>query len=163
MLCAGPAAVEMRTALAEVDRDLLRRWDLEIAVRTRINTGEVVAGAPGTPQTLITGDAVVVAKRLEGPPRPTRSSLAKSTYRLVRESVVAEPLGSIEAKGKSKLSAWRLLKVQDGDGTALRLDSPLVGRAGDLRALEGSSSSPKRSGPAASSPSLGPPGSASPG
>ena len=132
------AAVEMRTALAEVNRDLLRQWDLEIAVRTGINTGEVVAGAPGTPQTLITGDAVVVAKRLEESAEADEIQLGESTYRLVRESVVAEPLGSIEAKGKSKLSAWRLLEVQDGDGTALRLDSPLVGRAGDLRALEGS-------------------------
>ncbi len=130
------AAVEMRTALAEVNRDLLRQWDLEIAVRTGINTGEVVAGAPGTPQTLITGDAVVVAKRLEESAGADEIQLGESTYQLVRESVVAEPLGSIEAKGKSRLSAWRLLEVQDGDRTALRLDSPLVGRAGDLRALE---------------------------
>jgi class 3 adenylate cyclase len=132
------AAAEMRAALTQVNRDLRREWGLEIAVRTGINTGEVVAGAPGTSQTLITGDAVVVAKRLEESAGPDEIQLGESTYRLVREAVVAEPLGSIQAKGKSELPAWRLLEVQSGDGTALRLDSPLIGRAGDLRALEGS-------------------------
>jgi class 3 adenylate cyclase len=132
------AAAEMRTALAEVNRDLRRDWDLEIAVRTGINTGEVVAGAPGTSQTLITGDAVVVAKRLEESAGPDEIQLGEGTYRLVREAVDAEPLGSIEAKGKPKLPAWRLLEVHGADATALRLDSPLVGRAGDLRALESS-------------------------
>src|SRR6059058_6160504 len=58
------AAAEMRTALDDVNRVLRRDWDLEISVRTGINTGEVVAGEPGSP-TLVTGDAVVVAKRLE--------------------------------------------------------------------------------------------------
>jgi len=130
------AAVEMRTALAEVNNDLRRQWELEIAVRTGINTGEVVAGAPGTPQTLITGDAVVVAKRLEESAAADEILLGQSTYRLVREAVAAEPLGSIEAKGKSKLPAWRLLEVHGGDAIALRLDSPLVGRADDLRSLE---------------------------
>jgi class 3 adenylate cyclase/tetratricopeptide (TPR) repeat protein len=132
------AAVEMRTALEEVNRALRREWELEIAVRTGINTGEVVAGAPGTMQTLITGDAVVVAKRLEESAGPDEIQLGESTYRLVREAVVAEPLGPIDAKGKPQLAAWRLLEVQDGDGTVLRLDSPLVGRAGDLRALQSS-------------------------
>ena len=132
------AAAEMRTALAEVNRDLRREWDLEIAVRTGVNTGEVVAGAPGSSQTLVTGDAVVIAKRLEESAGPDEIQLGESTYRLVREAVVAEPLGSIEAKGKPELAAWRLVEVQAGDGTALRLDSPLVGRASDLRALESS-------------------------
>jgi class 3 adenylate cyclase/tetratricopeptide (TPR) repeat protein len=132
------AAVEMRTELEEVNRALRRDWELEIAVRTGINTGEVVAGAPGTMQTLITGDAVVVAKRLEESAGPDEIQLGETTYRLVREAVVAEPLGSIEAKGKPQLAAWRLLEVQGVDGAGLRLDSPLVGRAGDLRALESS-------------------------
>jgi class 3 adenylate cyclase len=132
------AAVEMRTALEEVNRALRRDWELEIAVRTGINTGEVVAGAPGTMQTLITGDAVVVAKRLEESAGPDEIQLGESTYRLVREAVVAEPLGSIEAKGKPQLPAWRLLELQDGDGTSVRLDSPLVGRAADLHALQSS-------------------------
>jgi class 3 adenylate cyclase len=130
------AAVEMRTALEEVNRALRREWELEIAVRTGINTGEVVAGAPGTMQTLITGDAVVIAKRLEESAGPDEIQLGESTYRLVREAVVAEPLEPVVAKGKGELAAWRLLEVGVAEPTPLRLDSPLVGRTIDLAALQ---------------------------
>src|SRR5919201_776366 len=74
------AAAEMRAALAEVNGELRRDWDLEIAVRTGVNTGEVVARDPGGP-TLVTGDAVVVAKRLEETAAPNEIRLGESTYR----------------------------------------------------------------------------------
>ena len=132
------AALEMQEAVAELNRGLRRDWDLELSIRTGVNTGEVVAGEAETAQTLVTGDAVVVAKRLEESAGADEIQLGESTYRLVREAVVAEALGAIEAKGKPGLPAWRLLEMQDWDGTAVRLDSPLVGRAADLKALTGS-------------------------
>jgi class 3 adenylate cyclase/tetratricopeptide (TPR) repeat protein len=129
------AAAEMRAALAEVNGDLRRGWGLEIAMRTGVNTGEVVAGDAGTP-TLVTGDAVVVAKRLEETAGPNEIRLGANTYRLVREAVTAEPLEPVSPKGKGGIPAWRLLEVGDVEGTSVRLDSPLVGRTIDLAALE---------------------------
>jgi class 3 adenylate cyclase len=129
------AAAEMGPALTELNEALRREWDLEIAVRTGVNTGEVIAGEPGAP-TLVTGDAVVVAKRLEETAEPNEIQLGETTYRLVREAVVAEPLEPVAAKGKSRLRAWRLVEVSTSEAMPLRLDSPLVGRQIDLAALE---------------------------
>jgi predicted ATPase/class 3 adenylate cyclase len=131
------AASEMREALAQVNIDLRREWNLEIAIRTGVNTGEVVAGEPGAAQTLVTGDAVVVAKRLEETAAAGEILLGESTYRLVQDAVLAEPCGPISAKGKPAIHASRLLAIVRGaEVTPLRLDSPLVGRDLDLAALE---------------------------
>ena len=40
------AATEMRTALGDLNGELRRDFDVELSVRTGINTGEVVAGDP---------------------------------------------------------------------------------------------------------------------
>ena len=131
------AALEMQEAVAELNRDLGRDWDLELSIRTGVNTGEVVAGESETAQNLVTGDAVVVAKRLEETATAGEIRLGDGTYRLVREMVEAEPLGPVKGKGKPAIPAWSLVGLVHGDGAApLRLDSPLVGREHDLAALE---------------------------
>ena len=38
------AATEMRTALADLNRELRRDFDIELSIRTGVNTGEVMAG-----------------------------------------------------------------------------------------------------------------------
>jgi class 3 adenylate cyclase len=129
------ASAEMRSALAGLNDELQRDWDVEIAVRTGVNTGEVVAGEPGAP-TLVTGDAVVVAKRLEETAGPNEIQLGESTYQLVREAVSAAGRGTVTAKGKDAIPVWSLVEVSESDGTTVRLDSPLVGRSLDLAALQ---------------------------
>src|SRR6478735_5130796 len=57
------AADEMLAALATLNKELERDHALSLTVRIGVNTGEVVAGE--TEQTLVTGDAVNVAARLE--------------------------------------------------------------------------------------------------
>jgi class 3 adenylate cyclase len=59
------AASDMRERLVIVNQELERDFGVRIQVRTGINTGEVVAGDPAGAQTLVTGDAVNVAARLE--------------------------------------------------------------------------------------------------
>src|SRR5215210_2859292 len=59
------AAVEMRTALEELNEQLERRWGVRLRVRTGVNTGEVIAGDPARGHGFVTGDAVNVAARLE--------------------------------------------------------------------------------------------------
>src|ERR1700745_1633610 len=80
------AAWEMRTAVPA----------LGLAARIGVNTGEVVAGEGDT---LVTGDAVNVAARLEQSAAPGDVLFGAETRQLVRDAVHVEPV-RIEAKGK---------------------------------------------------------------
>ena len=64
------AATEMQRRLAELNEELRETWGVELACRIGINTGEVVAGDPGTGSTFVTGDAVNLGKRLEQAANP---------------------------------------------------------------------------------------------
>ena len=129
------AAVEMREALKALNKELERDHGVSLAARIGVNTGEVVAG--DQPDTLVTGDAVNVAARLEQAAEPGTVLIGEETLRLVRDAVVGEPVPSLEVKGKSEpLVAFRLVEVTAGvAGFARRLDSPMVGRERELARL----------------------------
>jgi tetratricopeptide (TPR) repeat protein len=106
---------------------------VELDVRIGVNTGEVVTG---TGDTLVTGDAVNVAARLEQAAAPGEVLIGASTYRLVRDAVDAELLAPIEAKGKSQpLTGYRLRSLTGDVGFRRRLDAALVGRDREQRLL----------------------------
>ncbi|MFL5954111.1 MAG: AAA family ATPase [Gaiellaceae bacterium] len=125
------AAVEMHGALAALNDDLGRH----ISIRTGANTGEVVTGDGPT---LVTGDAVNVAARLEQAAEPGAIVIGTSTYTLVRDAVRAEALGELELRGKSQpVGAWRVTEVlPDTLGRARRFDAELVGREDDVTLLK---------------------------
>ena len=129
------AAAEMREALQVFNKELERDHGVSLAARIGVNTGEVVAGDQG--DTLVTGDAVNVAARLEQAAEPGTVLIGEETLRLVRDAVVAEPVPPLEVKGKSEpLAAFRLVQVTAGvAGVARRLDSPMVGRERELARL----------------------------
>ena len=130
---ATKAAFEMRAALTPLNQELERSWGVTIATRIGINTGVVVAG--GDEDALVTGEPVVVAARLEQTATPGDILLGTETYRLVRDSVEAEPVPPLNLKGlDAPFAAHRLLSVT-ATATGRRLDSPLVGRRSELRAL----------------------------
>ena len=132
------AAAELRDELAELNADLERELGVGIAVRTGVNTGEVIAGDPSLGQDFATGDAVVVAQRLESVAGPGEVLVGDATYRLVRDVVEVEPLPPLELKGRgAPVGAWRLVRLsQHGTEVPVRqLDSPLVGRAAELAHL----------------------------
>ena len=112
------AASEMRVAIAAHG----------LEARIGINTGEVVVGGEG--ETLVTGDAVNVAARLEQAAAATETLIGAETRLLVRDAVKVEPVEPLALKGKSELvEAFRLLEVSDdADPLARRLETPLVGR-----------------------------------
>ena len=134
-LRAARAAVEMREALKALNKELERDHGVSLAARIGVNTGEVVAGDGS--DTLVTGDAVNVAARLEQAAEPGTVLIGEETLRLVRDAVVAEPVPPLEVKGKSeRLVAFRLVEVTAGvAGVARRLDSPMVGRERELARL----------------------------
>ncbi|MEK6276290.1 MAG: AAA family ATPase [Actinomycetota bacterium] len=131
------AATELRLALAELNKGLLAEFGVELAFRTGINTGEVVAGDAAEGHAFATGDAVVVAQRLEASASAGEILIGDATHRLVREAVVVEPVEPLDLKGKAlPVQAWRLLGVVAGaSGFARRLDAPMVGRDGELGEL----------------------------
>ncbi len=68
------AAVDMRTALEDLNHELERDHGVRLACRIGVNTGEVLVGADATDFGRVTGDAVNTAARLERPPpTPARS------------------------------------------------------------------------------------------
>jgi class 3 adenylate cyclase/tetratricopeptide (TPR) repeat protein len=136
-LRAARAAVDMRDALAALNKELERDRGVTIELRIGVNTGEVVAGDVAAGQALVTGDAVNVAARLEQQATPGAILLGEATHRLVRDAVEAEPSEPLRAKGKSEpLVAWRLRDVRDvASAVARHLDSPIVGRERQLLQL----------------------------
>jgi class 3 adenylate cyclase/tetratricopeptide (TPR) repeat protein len=132
------SAAEMREELARLNKELERDWGITLATRTGVNTGEVVAGGPSTGQTLVTGDAVNTAARLEQAAAPGEILIGHPTYELVREAVVVEPVRPVAAKGKAEVvPAHRLLSVIPGAPVRARgLNSPMVGREAELHVLE---------------------------
>ena len=102
------------------------RGAVEIPVRIGVNTGRVVTGQG---ETLVTGDAVNVAARLEQAAGAGEVLLGAQTYALVRDAVDAELLPPLEAKGKAEpLTVYRLVEITGDVAVARRLDAPFVGR-----------------------------------
>lgn len=128
------AVAGMQSALARLNVDLRARYGIELANRTGVNTGEVVANDdPTADQKLATGDAVNVAARLEQAAPANEILLGEVTYRLVRDAVEVEPVEPLELKGKSqKVPAFRLVSAQGLDGNVRRVDTPIVGRDAEL-------------------------------
>ena len=132
------AAVEMRQGLASLNEEFAASWGVTVAVRTGVNTGEVLAREPGDGQSLVVGDAVNTAARLEQVAEPDEILIGEDTYRLVHNAVAAERVGPLELRGiAAAVPAWRLKGVAaDVPGWTRRLDSPLVDRELELAALE---------------------------
>ncbi|HZQ66004.1 MAG TPA: adenylate/guanylate cyclase domain-containing protein [Gaiellaceae bacterium] len=130
------AADEMKRRLAVLNEELEQRWGVALQNRTGVNTGEIVAGDPTSGQRLVIGDTVNVAARLEQAAGAQEVLIGEPTYRLVRDSVVVEPVEPLELKGKAeRVPAYRLVSVEQL-GMAHRRQLPLVGRDAELEALE---------------------------
>ena len=115
-LRATRAAVELRDVVQELGLD----------ARIGVNTGAVVAGEGDT---LVTGDAVNVAARLEQAAGVGEILLGEDTLRLVRDAVTTEPL-ELTLKGKSgSVPAYRLQALDaNAVGLARRLERLMIGR-----------------------------------
>ena len=123
------AAVEMRDAAAALGEGL--------TVRIGVNTGEVVTGDAAT--TLVTGDAVNTAKRLEQAAPDGEILIGEGTRRLVENAVELEPVAPVQARGKRQpVPAFRVVATIPGaPAFARRLDARLVGRRVELALLRG--------------------------
>ncbi len=128
------AANEMQGALDRLNDDLERDYEVRIAIRIGVHTGEVVSSEQHADQRLVTGDTVNVAARLEQAAGSGEVLLGEGTFRLVRDAVQVETVDPLELKGKSeRVPAFRLVEVLgDTAGHERHLDSPMVGRSKEL-------------------------------
>jgi adenylate cyclase len=108
------SAIEMRTVLAEINRELNGRP--RIAMGIGIHTGDVVVGLLGSARkreyTAI-GRTVNVASRLEKYAADGEILITEATYQLVREAVEAEPLTPLVLRGVSgPIQAYQVLGLR---------------------------------------------------
>jgi class 3 adenylate cyclase len=119
------AASEIRAAVPEHGLD----------ARIGVNTGEVVTGGEG--ETLVTGDSVNVAARLEQAAGPGEVLIGSRTMQLVRDAVRVEDVAPLTLKGKAEpVQAHRLIEVVEGaESLARRPEARLVGRGRERERL----------------------------
>ncbi len=122
------AAVELRERIPT----MVSRFagDTGLEVRVGVNTGEVVASDPGAGHAFVTGEPLVIGKRLQQAGAPGEILIGARTHLLVSHAVVAEPATLENVKGRTAgLAAFRLQSV-DAQATPLprRDDARLVGR-----------------------------------
>jgi class 3 adenylate cyclase len=119
------AALEMRDAVAGMG---------EIQARIGVNTGDVLATGATQGDSLVVGDAVNVAARLEQAAAPGTVLVGEATWALVAHAAHGHQVEPLAAKGKSEpLAAWLLESVDPlAPGHRRRLDLPMVGRATEL-------------------------------
>ena len=48
---------------------------------------------------------------------PDEIQITRSTWQLVRDDFVTEPIGLVEVKGKGEVETWRLVGVRAGQAT----------------------------------------------
>jgi DNA-binding SARP family transcriptional activator len=128
------AAHEAGDALGQLVPELERDWGIAVALRSGVNTGEVVAGDAGA-GALVAGDVINVAARLQQAAEPGEILLDDGTEQLVRGAVRAERREPAGLTGTGRPSAWRLLDVVAGAAELRRGEAPLIGRGGELARL----------------------------
>jgi DNA-binding SARP family transcriptional activator len=133
------AVLELRDDVAALNDELARDWGVRIGARTGVNTGEVVSGDPSSGQTLVTGEPVNLAARLEQAAPPGGVLVGERTAAAARGAFEFGPPTSQAAKGKADgVVGRRLLRALSFErprGVAGR-EAPFVGREPELELLE---------------------------
>jgi len=137
------AGLEIVTGAQEYAKRLeVERRIAGFNVRVGINTGLVVVGEVGTNLRVAytaVGDAINLAARMEQCAEPGTVLIAPSTHRLVAPLFDVQKVGPLQLRGKSEPTvAYRVLAARQVHNKArgiVGLDSPLVGRERELRAL----------------------------
>ena len=137
-LRAARTALEIKAALLKLAAALERDQAIHLDVKIGVNTGEVAAGHASVEQSLVIGDAVNVAARLEQAARTKEVLIGHLTYALVRDFAEVEEIAPLTLKGKLEpVRAYRLLAVRSVAPSRRRQDGAMVGRDSEMTLLSG--------------------------
>jgi PAS domain S-box-containing protein len=98
------AAIHMRTAVNVIQDDLPS--DLRLGLGIGIHSGEAILGLIGTQERMeytAIGDSVNTAKRLQENAAPGQVLVSSQVWENVKDSVKAQPIDPLNAKGKTQL------------------------------------------------------------
>jgi class 3 adenylate cyclase/predicted ATPase len=111
----------------------------DIQARAGVLTGEAAVNLGATDQSLLAGDLVNTAARLQSVARPGQVLVGESTMRATSAAVAYEDAGEQTLKGKqSPVPAWRALRVvaqRRGANRSESFETPFVGRDEEFRLL----------------------------
>jgi DNA-binding SARP family transcriptional activator len=127
------AAVEIRSVLEEVTELAAAEWDVPLAGRIGLDSGEVHVISAARENLRVSGAPASAAAKLEQRASPGEVLLGNETYRLVRDAVRADLVELPEG-----MQAWHLDElVPDASPYTRRLDAALIGRDAELERLRG--------------------------
>ncbi|HEU4865331.1 MAG TPA: adenylate/guanylate cyclase domain-containing protein [Actinomycetota bacterium] len=131
------AALRMRHRLTDLNRTLDRHHGVRLAVRTGVNTGEVLAVTRQRLEgRLVTGDSVNVAARLEQSAAPGQILASERTIRGARGFRFVE-IAPLSVKGKElPLRAYDVLDVLPGLERETSSRTPMLGRQQEMELLQ---------------------------
>src|SRR6201987_2227586 len=133
------AALGVQDEVKRLAVDVRARDGVDLQLRVGLNSGQVIAGAMGSGPFGYTtiGEQVGMAQRMESVAPPGGVMLSESTARLVEGTAALGERELVHIKGAGEpVAAHRLVGVRR-DRTMRRAESNLVGRRGEMSAVEG--------------------------
>jgi adenylate cyclase len=110
------SALEIQTAVDELNQRRRATGEKTVTIGIGVNTGDVVSGNMGSKQKMdytVIGDSVNLAARLESVAEGGSILISEETYLLVSASVIAERLTPLAVKGKrDKVSVYRVKSLK---------------------------------------------------
>jgi class 3 adenylate cyclase/tetratricopeptide (TPR) repeat protein len=111
-----------------------------LRARAGVLTGEAAVNLAAVGEGMVAGDLVNTASRIQSVAEPGSVFVGEATRRATEGTVVHEPAGRFELKGKDgETTLWRALRVVSGRAGALKsegLEAPFVGRDRELRQIK---------------------------
>jgi class 3 adenylate cyclase/tetratricopeptide (TPR) repeat protein len=130
------AATDMRGGLQKLGESVERESGLHLDVAIGVNTGEVAAGHASLGQSLVIGDAVNVAARLEQTAGANEILMGPLTSSLVRDFTEIEEIEPLVLKGKLQpVRAYRLRAIKSAARPRRRMQGAMLGRETEMTLL----------------------------
>jgi class 3 adenylate cyclase/RecA/RadA recombinase len=133
------AALAIQEEANRLAAEVARRDGVDLRVRVGLNSGRVIVGEIGSGSLgyTATGAPVGMAQRIESVAPPGGVMLSESTARLVEHAVMLAEPEWVHIKGADQpVRTRQLLAIGPRDGPVRRTEASLVGRRGEMAALD---------------------------